>query len=64
MKLAPEASTDGLPEAERKFGEKIVGSLTMPSLTRAWQMLLKGLEETRAAPAPISAAEMVLIRLA
>ena len=64
MKLAPEASTDGLPEAERKFGEKIVGGLTMPSLTRAWQMLLKGLEETRAAPAPISAAEMVLIRLA
>ena len=36
----------------------------MPSLTRAWQKLLKGLEETRAAPAPISAAEMVLIRLA
>jgi DNA polymerase-3 subunit gamma/tau len=64
MKLAPEASTEGLPEAERKFGEKIVGSLTMPSLTRAWQMLLKGLEETRAAPQPIGAAEMVLIRLA
>ncbi len=64
MKLAPEASTDGLPEAERKFGEKIVGSLSMPSLTRAWQMLLKGLEETRAAPAPIGAGEMVLIRLA
>jgi DNA polymerase-3 subunit gamma/tau len=64
LKLAPEAGTDGLPEAERRFGEKIVGSLTMPALTRAWQMLLKGLEETRAAPSPISAAEMVLIRLA
>ncbi|MGE0668560.1 MAG: DNA polymerase III subunit gamma/tau [Sphingomonadales bacterium] len=64
MKLAPEASTEGFPEAERKFGEKIVGSLAMPSLTRAWQMLLKGLEETRAAPQPIAAAEMVLIRLA
>jgi DNA polymerase-3 subunit gamma/tau len=64
LKLAPEAGTDGLPEAERRFGEKIVGQLTVPSLTRAWQMLLKGLEETRAAPAPIGAAEMVLIRLA
>jgi DNA polymerase III subunit gamma/tau len=36
----------------------------MPQLTRAWQMLLKGLEETRIAPSPIQAAEMILIRLA
>ena len=64
LKLAPEAGTDALPEAERGFGERIVGSLTMPALTRAWQMLLKGLEEARAAPSPIAAAEMVLIRLA
>jgi DNA polymerase-3 subunit gamma/tau len=65
MKAAPEAVEGGtLPEAERQFGERIAGRLAMPALTRAWQMLLKGLEETRAAPAPIGAAEMVLIRLA
>ena len=36
----------------------------MPSLTRAWQMLLKGLLEVRDATRPISACEMALIRLA
>ena len=35
-----------------------------PSLTRAWQMLLKGLFEVRDATRPISACEMALIRLA
>jgi len=38
--------------------------LTMPVLARAWQMLLKGLEEVQVAPLPIQAAEMVLVRLA
>jgi DNA polymerase III subunit gamma/tau len=33
-------------------------------LARVWQMLLKGLEEIQAAPSPIQAAEMVLVRLA
>ena len=36
----------------------------MPVLARAWQMLLKGLEEVQAAPAPAQAAAMVLVRLA
>ena len=36
----------------------------MPYLSRAWQMLLKGFEETARAPNPRIAAEMVLIRLA
>jgi DNA polymerase-3 subunit gamma/tau len=36
----------------------------MPVLTRAWQMLLKGIEEVQTAPLPGQAAEMVLIRLA
>ncbi|MBI1180851.1 MAG: DNA polymerase III subunit gamma/tau [Alphaproteobacteria bacterium] len=65
IKAAPESAGDGaLPEAERRFAEKIAGRLAMPALTRAWQMLLKGLEETRAAPSPMGAAEMALIRLA
>jgi DNA polymerase III subunit gamma/tau len=36
----------------------------LPVLARVWQMLLKGLEEVQAAPSPIQAAEMVLVRLA
>jgi DNA polymerase-3 subunit gamma/tau len=35
----------------------------MPSLGRAWQILLKGLAEVNTAPNPQAAAEMVLIRL-
>ena len=37
---------------------------SLPLLARAWQMLLKGIEEVRAAPDPAAAAEMVLLRLA
>jgi DNA polymerase III subunit gamma/tau len=33
-------------------------------LARAWQMLLKGLDDVRLAPSPLLAAEMVLVRLA
>ena len=33
-------------------------------LTRAWQMLLKGLDEVRLAPNPLDAADMLLVRLA
>ena len=36
----------------------------MPVLTRTWQMLLKGLAETQAAPSPLAAAEMLMVRLA
>jgi DNA polymerase-3 subunit gamma/tau len=36
----------------------------MPVLARAWQMLLKGLEEVQVAPSPAQAAQMVLVRLA
>ncbi len=42
----------------------LAAQLSMPALGRAWQLLLKGLAEVREAPAPHSAAEMVLIRLA
>ena len=38
--------------------------LSLPVLARAWQMLLKGIEETSRASDPAAAAEMVLIRIA
>ena len=64
VKLAPDlADRSATPELERTRGTEMAGKLGMPHLSRTWQMLLKGLAETRSAPNPIQAAEMVLIRL-
>ncbi|WP_298726290.1 DNA polymerase III subunit gamma/tau [uncultured Ferrovibrio sp.] len=53
-----------LPETQRNRGKELAAKLGMPVLARTWQMLLKGLQEVRAAPVPLAAAEMVLVRLA
>jgi DNA polymerase-3 subunit gamma/tau len=64
-KLVPETLEGaGVPETERVRGRDMSDRLALPVLARAWQMLLKGLGEARAAPARLQAAEMVLIRLA
>lgn len=47
-----------------KRADELAGKLTMPTLGKAWQILLKGLNEVMGAPNPQSAAEMVIIRLA
>ena len=59
MALGPE-----IPEAERSRGQALTGQLGQPVLARCWQMLLKGLGELQAAPAPRAALEMVLLRIA
>jgi len=65
LKVTPDTGTDALvSEAEKEQGGKMAKSLAMPHLTRAWQMLMKGLTEVRVAPSAIAAAEMVLIRMA
>ncbi len=65
MKVAPEGANDpALAETERTRGLAMAEILGMPMLTRAWQMLLKGLGEARSAPMPLQAAEMVLVRMA
>jgi DNA polymerase-3 subunit gamma/tau len=53
-----------LREEDRTRGVALASQLSMPVLGRAWQMLLKGLEEVLHAPDRRAAAEMVLIRLA
>ena len=64
-KLVPETFEGaGVPETERVRGRALAEALSLPDLARAWQVLLKGLGEARAAPVPLQAAEMVLIRLA
>lgn len=40
------------------------GQLSMPTLGKSWQILLKGLGEVQSAPMPQAAAEMIIIRLA
>lgn len=65
IKVVPAAAAaPGVAEAERVRGGAMAGKLAMAEVTRVWQMLLKGLGETRGAPVPIQAAEMVLIRIA
>lgn len=65
LKVTPDTGIDTLvSEAEKQQGGKMASDLSMPHLTRAWQMLMKGLSEVRVAPSPIAAAEMVLIRMA
>ena len=64
-KLVPQSADEAaLPEAERVRGREMASKLSMQVLARAWQILLKGYQETQSAPSPLSAAEMVLIRLA
>ncbi len=62
LKVAPDAAA-ATSDTERAQGLAMAGKLSMASLTRAWTLLLKGLQETLAAPSPLRAAEMALIRL-
>ncbi len=62
--VGAEAGSEALSAEERRRTGSIGERLSMPLLARAWQMLLKGWEETGKAPNAKAAAEMVLIRLA
>jgi DNA polymerase-3 subunit gamma/tau len=62
LKVAPDAAAASA-DSERAQGLAMAGKLSMASLTRAWTLLMKGLQETLAAPSPLRAAEMALIRL-
>jgi DNA polymerase III subunit gamma/tau len=65
LKVNPAAVEDpARAEAEKTRGAEIAKTLPMAALTRAWQMLIKGLAELKDAPDTMAAAEMVLIRLA
>jgi DNA polymerase-3 subunit gamma/tau len=51
-------------EQEKIRAAALAQKLAVPETTRAWQMLLKGVEEVKRAPDALAAAEMVMIRLA
>ncbi|MBK1796253.1 DNA polymerase III subunit gamma/tau [Devosia sp. WQ 349] len=65
IKVVPAAGEDAsLTPDERNRGQDLASRLTMRALTRAWQILFKGNEETGRAGNALQAAEMTLIRLA
>ncbi len=66
LKLVPDSALmdQSRTEEEKTRGADFAKRLGMAHLTRAWQMLLKGITETALSNQPLQAAEMVLIRLA
>jgi DNA polymerase III subunit gamma/tau len=64
-KIAPAATEDpAISQVERERGREFADKLAMGVLARAWQILLKGVEDVRDSPRPLASAEMALIRLA
>jgi len=65
LKLAPGAvDDDALTEEEKSRGAEFAEALPVRVLARTWQMLLKGIEEAKAAAQPLAAADMALVRIA
>jgi DNA polymerase III subunit gamma/tau len=65
LKYVPDAADDpSLSEVERTKAAEFAQGVAVTTLSRIWQMLLKGIPETEAAARTAGAAEMVLIRLA
>ena len=65
LKYVPDSADDpSLSEVERVRGREFAENVAVTTLSRLWQMLLKGIAEVETAARPAGAAEMVLIRLA
>ncbi|UCI07564.1 DNA polymerase III subunit gamma/tau [Mesorhizobium sp. B1-1-8] len=65
LRFVPSAADDAsLSEDERRRGAEFAKTLSVRVLSRTWQMLLKGIPEVQSSNRPVSAGEMVLIRLA
>ncbi|MGV1838452.1 DNA polymerase III subunit gamma/tau [Rhizobium rhizogenes] len=65
LKYVPDAANDpSLSEVERNKAAEFAQGVAVTTLSRIWQMLLKGIPETESAARTAGAAEMVLIRLA
>ncbi len=63
-KIAPKVVDQGATQVERERGAFFAENLSMAVLSRAWQILVKGVEEVKDSPRPLAAADMVLVRLA
>jgi len=64
VKITPAAADDpATPPEERDRGRDMAARLPMRALSRAWQMLIRAIEEVSQAPNAMMAAEMAIIRL-
>lgn len=64
IKAAPSSiGQAGLPQAMLERLQTLSTQIPLATLSRLWQMLLKGLQEIQSAPNPRMATEMLLIRL-
>lgn len=61
IRAIPDTKAD---DDEMRRLSALAKNLSMATLGRTWQLLLKGLPEIQSAPMPYAAAEMVIIRLA
>ena len=59
-----DASGETVSAEEASRTIEVASNLSIPLLSRIWQMLLKGIDEVGGAPSPVTAAEMVIIRIA
>ncbi len=65
IKVAPDtSSSSALTPEEARRGMEQAEKLSLPALSRAWQILAKGLDEMRGSQTPLASADMVLVRLA
>ncbi|WP_208997176.1 DNA polymerase III subunit gamma/tau [Roseibium denhamense] len=65
IKVAPKSADEAsVTETERSRGQEFAEKLSVRLLSRAWQILLKGVQEVQSASKPLAAADMVLVRLA
>jgi DNA polymerase-3 subunit gamma/tau len=65
LRLAPNTKPDGaVTPDELKRGREFAAVLGPAVLTRAWQILSKGIHDVRQSARPLAAADMVLVRLA
>ena len=65
LKYVPQAADDpAISESESIKGTEFAATLSVRVLGRAWQILLKGIEEVTMSERPLMAADMVLVRLA
>ncbi|MGO9486045.1 MAG: DNA polymerase III subunit gamma/tau [Rhodomicrobium sp.] len=63
LKAVPGVYPADFSSADKARADKLSAAIPVPRLAIAWQMLLKGLDETSRAPRPFAAAEMLVIRM-
>ena len=64
LKVVPDPDeTSTRTQADHERGSAMAAKASMAVLARTWQMLLKGLKEAQIAPNPLTATEMILVRL-